>query len=116
VLGSEWGWPVCLSVCRRGRQYDLVFVDQVSAVVPLLRTLTSAKVLFYCHFPDLLLTGRRSALHALYRAPIDWVEQATTGQAHRVLVNSLFTQRAPPQTKLKGELSEGQVEGLWGRV
>ena len=27
---------------------------QVSAVNPLLRWLTAARVLFYCHFPDLL--------------------------------------------------------------
>ena len=30
--------------CRRGQQYDVIFVDQVSAVVPLLQLLTSAKV------------------------------------------------------------------------
>jgi len=30
--------------CRRKQQYDVVFVDQVSVVVPLLRMLTSAKV------------------------------------------------------------------------
>ena len=30
--------------CRRDHQYDVVFVDQVSVVVPLLRLLTSAKV------------------------------------------------------------------------
>ena len=77
---------------RRRQQYDVVVADQVSAVVPLLRALTTARVLFYCHFPDLLLARPASRLHAAYRAPLDWVEQATTGAADAVVVNSRFTQ------------------------
>ncbi|KAL4443057.1 hypothetical protein ABPG77_008548 [Micractinium sp. CCAP 211/92] len=77
---------------RQGQQYDVIIADQVSAVVPLLRWLTAARVLFYCHFPDLLLAARRSALHSAYRAPLDWVEQESTGAADAVLVNSGFTQ------------------------
>lgn len=77
---------------RRGAQYNVVIVDQVSAVNWVLRALTTARILFYCHFPDLLLAARRSRLHAAYRAPLDWVEQATTGAAHLCLVNSAFTQ------------------------
>jgi alpha-1,3/alpha-1,6-mannosyltransferase len=73
------------------RAYDVVIADQVSAVVPVLKALTRARVLFYCHFPDLLLASPRSLLHSLYRAPLNWVEQATTGMADRVLVNSAFT-------------------------
>ena len=63
-------------------------------MVPLLRALTVARVLFYCHFPDLLLSARQGALHRAYRAPLDWVEERTTGAADRVLVNSAFTQGA----------------------
>ncbi|KAK9809938.1 hypothetical protein WJX72_002056 [[Myrmecia] bisecta] len=77
---------------RRGKPYDAIVVDQVSAVVPLLHFLTRSRVLFYCHFPDLLLAQRQSSLHAAYRAPIDWLEQETTGQADKILVNSAFTQ------------------------
>lgn len=40
----------------------MVIVDQVSAVIPLLKAATAAKVLFYCHFPDMLLAQRASAL------------------------------------------------------
>ena len=40
------------------------------------------------------LAGRRSALHAAYRAPLDWVEQQTTGAADAIVVNSCFTQGA----------------------
>ena len=49
------------------------------------------QVLFYCHFPDLLLARRRSALHSLYRLPLDWGEQSSTGSADCILVNSKFT-------------------------
>ncbi|EIE26568.1 glycosyl transferase family 1 protein [Coccomyxa subellipsoidea C-169] len=72
------------------RQYDVVFVDQVSAAVPVLRLLTSSKVLFYCHFPDQLLAKRRSRLHSIYRTVLDAVEESTTGQAHQLLVNRVF--------------------------
>jgi hypothetical protein len=53
------------------------------------------QVLFYCHFPDLLLVQRRSRLRALYRAPLNRIEEATTGAADRLLVNSNFTNGAP---------------------
>jgi hypothetical protein len=41
--------------------------------------------------PPLLAPQRGSALKRLYRAPLDALEQATTGMAHLVLVNSRFT-------------------------
>lgn len=134
-LGSTGACLVCCQVClcccsalaalcvpqievlayRQGKQYDVIFVDQVSVVIPVLRMLTSSKVndrllcavmhntvqlhlclvlqvLFYCHHPDLLLTQRRSRAHSLYRAPLDFAEQATTGKADKLLVNSLYTQ------------------------
>ncbi|KAG1674119.1 hypothetical protein FOA52_015748 [Chlamydomonas sp. UWO 241] len=72
--------------------YDVVIADQVSAVVPFIRFLTHSKMLFYCHFPDLLLsTKRESLVKRLYRVPLDTIEQATTGMSHLVLVNSAFT-------------------------
>ncbi|KAK9831856.1 hypothetical protein WJX81_002186 [Elliptochloris bilobata] len=76
---------------RRRRQYDVIFVDQVSAVIPVLHLLTRSKVLFYCHFPDLLLVQRRSRLRSLYRAPLNRIEEVSTGCADRLLVNSNFT-------------------------
>jgi alpha-1,3/alpha-1,6-mannosyltransferase len=69
-------------------------VDQLSAGIPLLQYLSpSSPVLFYCHFPDLLLARGRdaSALKRLYRVPFDWLERWTTGFAHAVAVNSRFT-------------------------
>ena len=73
-----------------GMKADVIFCDQISACIPVLR-LSSSKILFYCHFPDMLLTQRKSFLKKLYRAPIDWLEEKTTGMAHTVLVNSQFT-------------------------
>ncbi|MGH0153116.1 UNVERIFIED_CONTAM: hypothetical protein FKN15_034120 [Acipenser sinensis] len=75
-----------------GVEFDVVFCDQVSACIPVIRlTRRKKKVLFYCHFPDQLLTARSSFLKRLYRAPIDRLEEATTGMADCVVVNSQFT-------------------------
>jgi hypothetical protein len=74
---------------------DLVFIDGVSAPIPLLRS-TGKKVLFYCHFPDQLLCvgqGRDSLIKKLYRSVVDWQEEWSTGCASMILVNSKFTQR-----------------------
>ena len=70
--------------------YDAIFCDQISACIPVLK-LMSGKVIFYCHFPDMLLTKRQSFLKKLYRGPIDYVEEKTTGMADTILVNSKFT-------------------------
>ncbi|CAB4406746.1 unnamed protein product [Rhizophagus irregularis] len=71
-------------------KYDVIFVDQLSASVPLLR-LTGAKVLFYCHFPDKLLTQRESLIKKIYRYPVDLIEELTTDMANCIVVNSKFT-------------------------
>ncbi|RCH88234.1 Alpha-1,3-mannosyltransferase-like protein [Rhizopus stolonifer] len=71
--------------------YDIIFVDQLSACVPILKWFSSARVLFYCHFPDKLLTKRDSALKQLYRVPIDKLEEWSTGMADTITVNSQFT-------------------------
>jgi glycosyltransferase involved in cell wall biosynthesis len=70
---------------------DVVFCDLVPHVIPLIRCLTKAKILYYCHFPDVLLTPVRSPLYNIYRFPFDRLEQVGIGMAHTVLVNSLFT-------------------------
>jgi alpha-1,3/alpha-1,6-mannosyltransferase len=69
---------------------DVVFCDGVSTQIPILRL--RFPVLFYCHFPDLLLcTQRSSLLKRIYRAPLDWLETETTGWANMIVVNSRFT-------------------------
>jgi alpha-1,3/alpha-1,6-mannosyltransferase len=85
---------VAAALALRGERFDLVFCDLVAHTVPLLRLLTRAKVVFYCHFPDLMLTRRRRGWYRFYRLPIDAIEQWSTGHAHRILVNSEYTARA----------------------
>ena len=50
------------------------------------------KILFYCHFPDKLLsTNRGSIVMKVYRFFLDYAEEITTGMAHMIVVNSGFT-------------------------
>lgn len=89
---------ICWQYWITSKSYDVYLVDQVSAVVPALQLFTPAKVCFYCHFPDLLLTQRSTLLKRIYRAPIDWLEERTTISADLVLVNSKFTQQVYSRT------------------
>ena len=59
--------------------HDVFICDQISACIPVLRMSRKAKIVFYCHFPDMLLTARKTMLKRIYRAPIDALEQFTTG-------------------------------------
>ncbi|VDP79452.1 unnamed protein product [Echinostoma caproni] len=68
------------------KKTDVVVVDQISAPLPLLHL-----TLFYCHFPDLLLTDRKSRLKKIYRLFIDFIEEHSTGWADKIAVNSQFT-------------------------
>lgn len=100
---ADWSWR------RQTPPYDVIIVDQLSTCIPLLRWIGGNRVVFYCHFPDQLLVPNRPASHisndprqpprmtvsgsikSLYRKPIDELEQATTGEADKILVNSDFT-------------------------
>ncbi|XP_031375532.1 alpha-1,3/1,6-mannosyltransferase ALG2-like [Punica granatum] len=81
ALGVLLMWPL----------FDVILADQVSAVIPILKCKKSTKVVFYCHFPDLLLAQHTTFLRKTYRKPIDFVEELTTGMADLILVNSKFT-------------------------
>ena len=70
--------------------YDVFFVDQLSTCVPLLRKFAGTRVVFYCHFPDQLLANgefvedprrrkKGSLVKRIYRLPMDWLEEWTTG-------------------------------------
>ncbi|VVA95785.1 unnamed protein product [Arabis nemorensis] len=82
---------VALCVLLGWSSFDVILADQVSVVVPLLKLKKSSKVVFYCHFPDLLLAKHTTALRRMYRKPIDFIEEQTTGMADMILVNSNFT-------------------------
>ena len=82
-----------------GRQFDVIVCDQISACIPVLRR-GGAKILFYCHFPDQLLTERKSRLKKAYRWPLDKLEEKTTGMADAILVNCfmlVLSKRRIPQ-------------------
>lgn len=81
-------------VLSQREQIDVVICDQISLGVPILKWAKNRpKVIFYCHFPDQLLAKPGSKLKAMYRAPLNYLEEATTGQADGLLVNSKFTKR-----------------------
>lgn len=82
---------VALCVLFLWPSFDVILADQVSVVIPLLKLKKSMKAVFYCHFPDLLLAHHTTVLRRLYRKPIDFVEEITTGMADMILVNSKFT-------------------------
>lgn len=85
-------WSLCLARMMGGRAYDVVIVDQVSIAVIILKIFyPGIRILFYCHFPDLLLSSPQSMAHKAYRAPLNAMEEWSTGMAHRVLVNSEYT-------------------------
>jgi alpha-1,3/alpha-1,6-mannosyltransferase len=75
-------------------RFDVIFCDLVPHAIAALRLLTSAKIIFYCHFPDQLVAPQRGGWYRWYRAPIDRLEEVTTGMAHRIVVNSEYTAAA----------------------
>ncbi|XP_001607310.2 alpha-1,3/1,6-mannosyltransferase ALG2 [Nasonia vitripennis] len=76
---------------------DVVFCDLVSICIPVLK-LRIPTVVFYCHHPDQVLTTYESGLKKLYRAPLNFLEEITTGMADKVFVNSLYTQSVYEKT------------------
>ena len=93
--------PESLQPIPKLGQFDVFFVDQLSVCVPLLRWVLQTRVVFYCHFPDKLLSGGwdvsvegteaagrpqkkeavglKEVLKGLYRIPVDTVEEFSTG-------------------------------------
>ncbi|KAH1218329.1 Alpha-1,3/1,6-mannosyltransferase ALG2 [Glycine max] len=82
---------VAFCVLFMWHSFDVILADQVSVVIPILKIKRSTKVVFYCHFPDLLLAQHSTFIRRMYRKPIDYAEEITTGIADLILVNSKFT-------------------------
>jgi len=80
-----------IQTALRGERYDVVFVDLVPHIIPILRRSSRARIVYYCQYPDQLMTDRRSRIYRLYRWPIDRLEAKAVTGADRVLVNSRFT-------------------------
>lgn len=80
------------------KDFDVFICDQVPICLPVLRlkpklNIRSRKFIFYCHFPDQLLTTRKTTLKTWYRNIIDWIEESSIRAADTVLVNSEFTKK-----------------------
>lgn len=71
---------------------NMIFCDLISLCIPFLKLAKgNFRILFYCHHPDKLLTNKGGILKKLYRAPLNWLEEYSTAQADKVLVNSKYT-------------------------
>lgn len=82
----------CMHVALFCGFHDVIVIDQISAVVPVLK-LQRWKILFYCHFPDYLLcTERRSRVKRVYRYLLDSIEKLGLRFSSEIMVNSQFTQ------------------------
>lgn len=69
---------------------EIVFCDLVSVCIPVL-WLRIPYIIFYCHHPDQLLSQPGGYSKQLYRMPLNYLEEITTGMAHKVFVNSVYT-------------------------
>ncbi|GAA6024982.1 hypothetical protein JCM11491_002809 [Sporobolomyces phaffii] len=107
ISSADW------SIRRQLEPFDVVVVDQLSTAVPFLRWFGFNRVVFYCHFPDQLLApgatfvpdprgprgfSIKGEVAAFYRIPIDTLEQMSTGEADKILVNSDFTSQVFQRT------------------
>lgn len=77
-----WGWKVGCKV---------VVADQVSVVLPLL-WLFGFKTIFYCHYPDKMLSQKGGLLKKVYRLFMDTWEEVSLLWAKTIYVNSGYTQ------------------------
>ena len=85
---------ICIMMLINSNIADIVFTDQVSTVNPFVRLfgLARSRLIFYCHYPDVLLcVDRGSLIKRMYRYPFDMLERYTTSVCDVLLVNSEFT-------------------------
>jgi len=110
---------------------DLFVLDVLPTSIPLLTTWLkcTGSVLFYCHFPDKLLTrdtvngvpvengnqGVLSSVKRYYRGILDFIEESTMRYADLVLVNSNFTRQEVQRVfpSLEEELEEENLKILY---
>ncbi|KAI5963164.1 ALG2 [Candida pseudojiufengensis] len=94
ILRQLW-LTIMLIITGTINQFDFFIVDQLSFCIPLLNLFSepNTRILFYCHFPDQLLTKRLSLFKKIYRVPFDFIEEWTTGISDQIVVNSNFTKK-----------------------
>ncbi|PAV56914.1 hypothetical protein WR25_15757 isoform C [Diploscapter pachys] len=101
IFGHMWALCAYIRLCLAAmyvcfnEDFDVVFCDQVSAALLVFKIYSlfnsNFRTIFYCHFPDMLLTKRESSMKKLYRSVIDRIEEWSTGMADMICVNSEFT-------------------------
>ncbi|EFO27147.1 alpha-1,3-mannosyltransferase [Loa loa] len=92
-----------LYICIFLKKSELIFSDSISSCLLIFRIfrllgLFNAPTIFYCHFPDQLLTTRKRMIKKFYRVFIDWFETWTTAMADLICVNSEFTSKTVSET------------------
>jgi alpha-1,3/alpha-1,6-mannosyltransferase len=126
-----YGQAVCSTIrllylayrVARKKSPDIIVLDVLPTPLPLLMTSTDASLLFYCHFPDKLLTRSNkptttggdqlhepviSKLKQFYRSVMDGLEEWSIQSADVCAVNSKFTRA----TVLNTFPSLGKTNGL----
>ncbi|EYB97294.1 hypothetical protein Y032_0142g2342 [Ancylostoma ceylanicum] len=104
IFGYMWALCAYIRMCLAAiyvgmfTPSDVIVCDQVSAALIVLRIISRARLVFYCHFPDMLLTTRATAMKSLYRYFLDSIEEFSTGLADVICVNSMFTASVFKQT------------------
>jgi len=106
TLAAIWFYP----------DADVMVLDVLPTSIPLLRMFHKAAILFYCHFPDKLLTRdtvngvsissqtKTSKLRQLYRFFFDYVEKFTMSCSDMIVMNSAFTKSEVCQAFQWGEM------------
>ncbi|KAM3718734.1 Alpha-1,3/1,6-mannosyltransferase ALG2 [Dirofilaria immitis] len=92
-----------LYICIFLKGTELIFCDSISVCLLIFRIfrlfgLFNAPIIFYCHFPDQLLTTRKNVVKKFYRTFIDWFETWTIAMADLICVNSEFTKEIVNET------------------
>ncbi|CAD5234561.1 unnamed protein product [Bursaphelenchus xylophilus] len=71
---------------------DLVIVDHSASCVPMIKwRFPQSKILFYCHFPQQLVTPNRFFLYRWYSNIVGLIEEKMFQSADTIMVNSKFT-------------------------
>ncbi|CAD6185542.1 unnamed protein product [Caenorhabditis auriculariae] len=82
------GWHLIFS----NLQPDMVVVDHSASCVPMIKwRFPSCKILFYCHFPQQLVTPSRFFLYRWYANMIGLIEEELFARIDTIMVNSNFT-------------------------
>ncbi|MFH4973896.1 hypothetical protein AB6A40_000605 [Gnathostoma spinigerum] len=83
------GWSLIFS----GLEPDLVVVDHSASCVPMIKwRFPKTKVLFYCHFPQQLVTPSRFFLYRWYAYGVSLIEGILFSYADCIMLNSYFTE------------------------